>query len=55
MNRDASSSQVAVEADERTSEKKPYTSPSLKKRERLSEVAEGSLEFLDGRGSVLII
>jgi hypothetical protein len=49
MNRETSSSQVAVEADKRATEKKPYTSPSLKKRERLSEVAEGSVQFLDGR------
>jgi len=40
MNREATSSKVAVEADERTSEKKPYTSHSLKKRERLDEVTE---------------
>ena len=49
MNREAGPSKVAVEADERAAEKKPYTSPSLKKRERLSEVAEGSVQFLDGR------
>jgi len=40
MNREASSSKVAVEADERATEKKPYTSPTLKKRERLEEVTE---------------
>jgi hypothetical protein len=48
MNREASSSKVAVEADERATEKKPYISPSLEKRERLDEVTEGRSDNVSG-------